>query len=200
MKHKRKHRRGKRRDFWRAWHEEQHRLNKEHGGPPITKGRMHAHWREFFHERMGSWPDEHWAFGGRRFNPWHQGRSAFNPFVANLLSKGGGLLPLLVLKLLAEEPRYGNKLMELINERTNGKLVANPGAIYPLMSMLEAQGFVQGAWADPDKRTVRVYEITEPGREELIRMSAVIRPKLAETIEVLENLVIELDINGDEFI
>ena len=38
----------------------------------------------------------------------------FNPFVASLLSKGGGLLPLLVLVLLEQQPRYGNELMESV--------------------------------------------------------------------------------------
>ena len=93
-------------------------------------------WRQFFHDFTGAWPEQHWALGGRRFRPWHQGVDNFNPFVASLLSKGGGLLPLLVLVLLEQQPRYGNELMELITERTSGQWLANPGAIYPLMNML----------------------------------------------------------------
>ena len=96
---------------------------------------VHA-WRNFFHNFMGAWPEEHWAFGGRRFSPWHQGIDSFNPFVATLLSKGGGLLPLLVMHLLDQEPRYGNEIMELIAERTQGQRVANPGANYPMLTMM----------------------------------------------------------------
>jgi DNA-binding PadR family transcriptional regulator len=156
---------------------------------------LHA-WRDFFHSFMGEWPEEHWAFGGRRFSPWHQGIDTFNPFVSSLLSKGGGLLPLLVLHLLAEQPRYGNELISLIAEQAGGQAEANPGAIYPLMTMLEARGFVRGEWEDPRKRTIRMYSLTEAGRAELARLKSIVRPKLEEAVEVLQSLVRNL--NGEE--
>jgi len=194
-------RRRARRDFWQAWREEMHRRREEHGGPggppwphgpggepPFRQGPMHQAWRDFFHEYTGAWPEEHWAFGGRRFNPWHQGVDSFNPFVATLLSKGGGLLPLIVLHLLRESPRYGNELMDLINERTGGRWVANPGAIYPLVGELERRGFVAGEWEDPDKRTIRRYTLTEAGAQELSRLRGIVHPKLVEAVEVLAKL------------
>ncbi len=192
------------RGFWRAWRDEQRRLWDEHrphpphgpfppGPPPPEIARA---WRDFFHSFMGEWPEEHWAFGGRRFSPWRHGIDTFNPFVASLLSKGGGLLPLLVLHLLAEQPRYGNELMSLIAERTAGQAEANPGALYPLMNLLEVRGFVQGDWEDPRKRTIRVYRLTEAGHEELARLKSIVRPKLKEAVEVLQTLVSSL--NGDE--
>jgi DNA-binding PadR family transcriptional regulator len=144
---------------------------------------------------MGKEPENHWAFGGRRFSPWRQGNDTFNPLVAGMMSKGGGLLPLIVLNLLHEQPRYGNEIMELITERTNGQWVANPGAIYPLISVLEEHDLVVGEWEDPVKRTVRIYELTETGSAELVRMKAIIQPKIEEAIDVLDQLVI--DLNGD---
>jgi hypothetical protein len=125
------------RDFWREWRDERH----HHGtdiqiGQALSPEEMQA-WREFFHKTFGNWPEEHWIFGGRRFSPWHQGIDSFNPFVANLLSKGGGLLPLYVLHLIAWQSRYGNEIMDLLAERTNGQWVSNPGAVYPLLSLLE---------------------------------------------------------------
>jgi DNA-binding PadR family transcriptional regulator len=145
---------------------------------------------------MGASPEEHWFFGGRRFSPWHQGMDTFNPFVATLLSKGGGLLPLYVLQLLSQKPRYGNEIMEMIAGRTGGQWVANPGAIYPLMTELEEVGLVEGVWEDPRKRTVRIYSLTERGVQELTRLKAIVRPKLAEAIEVLQGLM--HDLNGEE--
>lgn len=189
------------RDFWRAWREEQRRLWEAQGGQGWEPGHMpppyvaHA-WREFFHSHMGAWPENHWAFGGRRFSPWHQGIDSFNPFVASLLSKGGGLLPLVVLHLLSQKPRYGNEVMALITERTGGQWVANPGAIYPLMTILEKQGLVEGEWEDPDKRTVRIYSLTERGEQELARLKGIIRPKLDEAVEVLQKLI--HDLNGED--
>lgn len=204
MRHNRGHgrrspkRRG--RDFWRAWQEEQRRLWEEENDevwqpgcpmPPMPE-MMHA-WRQFFHTFMGAWPDRHWAFGGRRFRPWHQGMASYNPFVASLLSKGGGLLPLYVLHLLAQAPRYGNEIMALLTERTGGMWVANPGAIYPLMTLLEKQGLIEGQWEDPHKRTVRIYSLTEGGQMELDRLKAIVRPKLREALEVLQELARELN-------
>jgi PadR family transcriptional regulator PadR len=186
-------------DFWRAWQDEQRRLwDEERGelGEPETPLPPNLEivrvWREFFRALMGDWPERHWAFGGRRFRPWHQGEAAFNPLVANLLSKGGGLLPLVVLHLLSEAPRYGNQIMALLAERTDGMWTANPGAIYPLMTLMEDQGLVQGRWEDPQKRTIRIYSLTESGEVELNRLGAIMRPKLEEAIEVLHKLAGDL--------
>jgi DNA-binding PadR family transcriptional regulator len=156
---------------------------------------MAGAWREFFHDFTGSSPEDHWAFGGRRFTPWHQGIDAFNPFVATLLSKGGGLLPLLVMHFLSDKPRYGNEIMDLISEWTRGQWVANPGAIYPLMDELEEKGLIRGAWEDPEKRTVRVYQLSEEGRQELSQLKSIVRPKLKEAIRVLSLMADGL--NGD---
>ena len=54
-----------------------------------------------FYNFMGADPEDHWAFGGRRFSPWRQGMDSFNPLVAGMMSKGGGLLPLIVLNFTA---------------------------------------------------------------------------------------------------
>lgn len=189
-----------RRNFWRDWQSEQDRFREANGGNESRQVTSHflgpetaRAWRTFFHDFMGAWPEEHWVFSGRRFNPWHQGVHTFNPFVASLLSKGGGLLPLYILQSLAERPYYANELMGLIAERTGRKWMANPGAIYPLMSQLEKQGLVAGEWEDPQKRTVRIYQLTEAGRQELARMNSIVRPKLEEAIEVLQALAEDLD-------
>jgi PadR family transcriptional regulator PadR len=115
-----------------------------------------------------------------------------------MLSKGGGLLPLYVLHLLDRQPRYGNELMNLIEERTAGGWATNPGAIYPLLDDLEGQGLIAGEWEDPDKRTVRRYHITEDGREQLDQLRAVMRPKLREALEVLKDMLEDLDDEATE--
>jgi DNA-binding PadR family transcriptional regulator len=146
---------------------------------------------------MGHWPEDHWAFSGRRFSPWRQGQDEFNPFVASMLSKGGGLLPLYVMHLLSQKPRYGNEVMEKITDRTSGQWVANPGAIYPLMTMLEEQGLITGEWEDPTKRTVRIYRLTEVGETELAHLKAIVTPKLMEAVDVMNGLAQDLNQNED---
>ena len=178
-------------NFWWDWQEEMQRL-RDAPGQPLRPPEREA-WRDFFHTFTGEWPEQHWAFGGRRFHPWHQGDVSFNPFVANLFSQGGGLLPLIVLHLLREQPRYGNELMSLIAEKTAGQWAANPGAIYPLMTELENRGLIEGQWDDPRKRTVRVYSLTEKGQREMDRVKAIVLPKLDEAVEVLQTLANDLN-------
>lgn len=182
-------------NFWGEWEEERQRQRAEHPGRPPEQ--LHA-WRDYFHHFTGEYPEHHWAFGGRRFRPWHQGDVAFNPFVANLFSQGGGLLPLIVLRLLAEKPRYGNELMQLISQKTAEQWLANPGAIYPLMTELEDRALVEGQWDEPRKRTVRVYHLTPKGERELRRVEAIVVPKLSEAIEVLQSLVNDLKDQEEE--
>jgi len=186
------------RNFWAEWRDERH----HHGrggdfavGQALSPKEMEA-WREFFHQTFGTHPEAHWIFGGRRFSPWHQGMDTFNPFVATLLSKGGGLLPLYVLHLIAQKPRYGNEIMDLLAERTKGQWVSNPGAIYPLLTLLEKEGFIEGQWEDPDKRTVRVYTITPSGQEEVTRIEMIVMPKLTETVQVLQEFIDDLAAQG----
>jgi DNA-binding PadR family transcriptional regulator len=182
------------RNFWSDWHDERHHHG--HGGDiplgqALSPKEMEA-WREFFHQSFGTWPEDHWIFGGRRFSPWHQGMETFNPFVATLLSKGGGLLPLYVLHLISQKPRYGNEIMDQLAERTNGQWVSNPGAIYPLLNLLEKEGFIDGKWEDPDKRTVRIYTIAPLGQAEVSRIEMIVMPKLTETLQVLQDLISDL--------
>jgi DNA-binding PadR family transcriptional regulator len=161
-----------------------------HHGPPGPD--PHA-WRHLFEMHLGRPPEDHWMFGGRRFRPWQMGEAPFNPFVSMTLSKGGGLLPLYVLHLLSNGPHYGNELMSLIEERTGGAWATNPGAIYPLLVLLEGEGLVQSEWEDPQRRTVRRYTLTGVGQDELDRLKAVMRPKLREALEVLKDILDDLD-------
>jgi DNA-binding PadR family transcriptional regulator len=62
--------------------------------------------------------------------------------------------------------------------------------------MLEEEGLVEGKWTDPRKRTMRIYHLTSAGEEELDRLKAIVRPKLEEAAQVLQELA--RDMNGDE--
>lgn len=188
------------RNFWSEWRDERHHYGRGEDfpvGQALSPKEMEA-WREFFHQSFGTWPEDHWIFGGRRFSPWHQGMDTFNPFVATLLSKGGGLLPLYVLDIIAQQPRYGNEIMDLLADRTNGQWVSNPGAIYPLLTQLEKEGFIEGKWEDPEKRTVRMYTITSTGQAEVARIEMIVLPKLAETVQVLQELINDLKSSKNE--
>ena len=193
----RKERMQKMRNFWYAWRDERSHLRESYtaeDGTPATMPRAEIRraWREFFRAHLGDNPESHWLFRGRRFTPWQQGDDNFNPFVSALFSRGGGLLPIYVLHLLAQKPRYGNEIMSAISVRTEGQWQANPGAIYPLMMQLENRGFVTGEWEDPRKRTTRIYSITPAGRDELANLKTILIPKLNAASEVLARLAEDL--------
>ena len=177
------------RRFWRKWHEAYDDSCKDKSAPEHDP---RIAWRKHFAEFLGTPPEEHWLFSGRRFKPWASGDlgppGLFNPFVADLMSNGGGLLSLLVLHLLSEKPRYGNDIMREIEDRTQGGWESNPGAIYPLLSIMEQRDLVHGEWEDLEKRTRRIYRLTPQGHQELERLKEVMRPKLEEAIDVLRKL------------
>lgn len=76
---------------------------------------------------------------------------------------GYGDMKLYLLKLLAENPRYGYELIRLLEERFLGAYVPSAGAIYPRLSALEEEGLIAHDTRDGRK----VYRITEKGEREL---------------------------------
>ncbi|HEY9085262.1 MAG TPA: PadR family transcriptional regulator [Candidatus Tyrphobacter sp.] len=76
-----------------------------------------------------------------------------------------GILKFILLKLLAELPRHGYDLIRAFHERGWG---GGPGSVYPLLSFLEASGYVTSR--DDGQR--RTYEITEKGRKLLEERAA----------------------------
>jgi DNA-binding PadR family transcriptional regulator len=93
-----------------------------------------------------------------------------------------GVLPLLVLHLLADGPSYGNRLIERIGEVTGGMLTVNPNTMYPLLRALEARGLAEGSWEHPERRSRRFYAITAAGEAERERLRAEVGPRL-EAVE-----------------
>ena len=92
------------------------------------------------------------------------------------------LFPLLVLHLIANEPAYGNRLIEEIERITEGAISVNPNTVYPLLRQLESDGLIKGSWEHPDRRTRRYYAITPAGRREHKRLAAELAPFLDSVI------------------
>ena len=149
-----------------------------------------AVWGEHVRRCLGHEPREHWFFGGRRFMAWWAGHepTSANPLVALVLSRGGGLLPLYVLHLVALSPRHGNDIMRELGQRSHGTWASNPGAIYPLLRFMERRGLLEGEWEEPTKRTRRIYHLTEAGREEYAHLKELMKPGLREALQVMQEL------------
>jgi DNA-binding PadR family transcriptional regulator len=105
------------------------------------------------------------------------------------------VFPLLVLHLINREPAYGNRLIEEIEQITEGVISVNPNTIYPLLRDLEARGLIKGAWEHPDRRTRRFYSITAAGRKEHKRLRSELEPFLDSVIRSVG--LIKREIYGD---
>lgn len=68
-----------------------------------------------------------------------------------------------ILHLLRDEVYYGNKIKDEISDRLDNKWTPSPGMIYPLLRQLESEGYIEGWWEEPLKRSIRRYRITDKG-------------------------------------
>ncbi len=105
------------------------------------------------------------------------------------------VFPLLVLHLVSREPTFGNRLIEDIEEITQGVITVNPNTMYPLLRDLEKRHLIEGRWEHPDRRTRRFYSITDAGREEYERLQADLAPFLDSMIRTVT--LIKREIYGD---
>ena len=77
---------------------------------------------------------------------------------------GPGDLRLLLLALLAEQPRYGYELIKAIEEDFGGAYAPSPGSIYPTLTLLEETGLIVASAEDGNRRR---YEASGAGRDHL---------------------------------
>ena len=120
-----------------------------------------------------------------------KGAGSGDPLIGDL--RRAGLLPLLVLHFAAREPAYGNQLIDRIESLTGGALHVNPNTMYPLLRSLEGQGLIVGEWEHPERRSRRFYRVTDPGREELRRLTGELGPRLDRIAASIEAIRAELN-------
>ena len=71
-----------------------------------------------------------------------------------------GELRLVVLAMIAEQPRHGYELMKGIEERMGGTYTPSPGVIYPTLSWLEDMGYTA---VEAEGAGRKLYRITPEG-------------------------------------
>ncbi len=94
---------------------------------------------------------------GRRGGMMGGGRGGGFPFGRFV---GDGELRLIVLSLIAENPRHGYEITKALEDRSGGFYSPSPGVIYPTLTFLEEAGHAVSS-ADGNKK---VYAITDAGR------------------------------------
>ena len=74
-----------------------------------------------------------------------------------------GVPELLVLELLARQPRYGYQLVQAIRDATDAEIEFGEGCVYPILHRLEAQGLLQSRRENVAGRNRVVYRVTQKG-------------------------------------
>src|SRR6476660_7688778 len=107
---------------------------------------------------QGNWGPFHFDFGdeggrggGRR------GRRSRRMFES-------GELRLVLLKLIADEPRHGYDLIRAVEELTGGEYAPSPGVVYPTLTLLQDMGLIEEA---PGEGPRKSFQINDAGRAHL---------------------------------
>ena len=119
---------------------------------------FHCHSRHFGRRHVRddqSGLHDHGEHRGRRGFGRRDGQAGLGRFF------GHGDLRLVILQLIAEQPRYGYEVIKAIEERVGGAYSPSPGTVYPTLTLLEELGHVT---VKPGEGTKKLHEITAEGR------------------------------------
>jgi len=75
-----------------------------------------------------------------------------------------GELRLVLLKLIADQPRHGYDLIRAIEELTGGGYIPSPGVVYPALSVLQDIGHIEETESDGARKA---FAVTPDGTAEL---------------------------------
>ena len=80
-----------------------------------------------------------------------------------------GTLDALILKTLAWGPRHGYAIAQWIESNSADALRIEQGSLYPALYRLERKGWIEAEWGlSETKRQVKLYRLTDTGRERLV--------------------------------
>ncbi|MDO5707466.1 MAG: PadR family transcriptional regulator [Andreesenia angusta] len=93
---------------------------------------------------------------------------------------------LYILHLLNQKSYYGNAIMDEIKMRLNGLWEPSPGMIYPMLRKLESDGYIEGWWEEPDRRSIKNYKLTDRGYEYYKRIKLLYKDDLTDSLKMLK--------------
>ena len=106
---------------------------------------------------QGNWGPFHFDFGDSGWSGGRRGRRSRRMFE-------GGELRLVLLKLIADEPRHGYDLIRAIEELTGGEYAPSPGVVYPTLTLLQDMGMIEEAAGEGARKP---FQATDEGRKHL---------------------------------
>lgn len=121
------------------------------------------------------------GFGGRGFGG--RFRDDDNGRTRRRRMFDSGELRLVLLKLIADEPRHGYDLIRQIEELTGGAYAPSPGVIYPTLTLLDEMGLIGATDSDGARK---LFAVTDAGRAELEANADIVERLIARLTEVGE--------------
>ena len=107
---------------------------------------------------QGNWGPFHFDFGDEGWGGGRgRGRRAGRMFES-------GELRLVLLKLIADEPRHGYDLIRAIEDLTGGEYAPSPGVVYPTLTLLQDMGLIEEAKGEGARKP---FQVTDEGRAHL---------------------------------
>jgi DNA-binding PadR family transcriptional regulator len=92
----------------------------------------------------------------------------------------GGELRLVLLALIADQPRHGYDLIREIEERTAGAYAPSPGVIYPTLTLLADMGLIEERASEGAKKLFAVTPAGEAELAEKVKEVARLMARIAE--------------------
>ena len=81
-----------------------------------------------------------------------------------------GTLELMILTILAREPRHGYGVAQRLAALSGDEFQVNPGSLFPTLYRLEQDGKLKAEWGASDSnRQAKFYRLTAAGRKQLER-------------------------------
>lgn len=96
---------------------------------------------------------------------------------------------LYTLHLLQNRDYYGNRLKDEIKRRLKGKWSPSYGMMYPMLRQLEEEGYIEGWWEEPTKRSIRRYKITDAGIEHYKVIKMQNKEALDDSLSIIKNVL-----------
>ena len=82
-----------------------------------------------------------------------------------------GVLEMLVLEIICQQPTYGYELMAKLKIRSGDLFALKEGTLYPILYRLEDEGMIAAAWSEGLGKSApkKMYRATEKGQVERTR-------------------------------
>lgn len=97
-----------------------------------------------------------------------------------------GTLDLLVLKALTLGPMHGFEIVSWLEQRSNGSVGVDDGALYYALHRMEERGWIESEWRlTGNNRKARYYRVRAAGRAHLRTEGAVLEKYAQALVDIL---------------